>query len=284
MATTTANEILELLRSSDTAVRQFALTELSDVLDETALEPLLEAAVDPDATVRELAIGLLEELGDARGTPALVNALNDESERVRHVAAGAVRDLRSPEAVELLVRNLRHRNPEVRAASIAGLREYRATSAEPALAECLQDESAEVRAQAVIALGHLRSETSILALRGRFKDADPECGAWRSARSTTRVRTGRAALGELLGDDDWRVRADAAKQLGKHGHRGAARTTRGPANRFPLAGSKRSDAGLGPAGRQSAGAGDSPPVGQRDPPTCADGRQRARRPASVLRQ
>jgi HEAT repeat protein len=68
MATTTT-EILELLRSPDPAIRQLALTELSDVLDETALEPLLVAAVDADATVRELAIGLLEELGDPRARP-----------------------------------------------------------------------------------------------------------------------------------------------------------------------------------------------------------------------
>src|SRR4051812_10207685 len=95
----------ELLQSADLATRQLALTELEEVLDPSALEPLLVAARDSDATVRELAIGLLDELGDPRGIAAIVGALADEAERVRQVAAAAVRDSRLPEAVDLLLLN-----------------------------------------------------------------------------------------------------------------------------------------------------------------------------------
>src|SRR4051812_22994275 len=95
----------ELLRSGDVASRQVALTELADLLDDSALEPLLVAARDAAPTVGELAIGLLDELGHPRGIGAIVTALGDASERVRQVAAAAVRDNRLPEAVDLLLAN-----------------------------------------------------------------------------------------------------------------------------------------------------------------------------------
>ena len=67
--------LLAKLGNPDAAVRQVALAQLDEVLDERALAPLIAALADPEGAVRILAIGLLEDLGDHRAIPAIIAAL-----------------------------------------------------------------------------------------------------------------------------------------------------------------------------------------------------------------
>lgn len=128
------SELLEGLRSHDSAVRALAARDLGEAGDLAALPALLDALCDPAVTVRALAAEALGALGDAHAVPPLLQALHDAHEEVRWSVARALQHL-GPSALPGLMAALRGTDQAMKQAAAWALREVDSLQAMMALEE-----------------------------------------------------------------------------------------------------------------------------------------------------
>ena len=83
-------DLVELLNSSDAAVRQASREKLVELGGDTVTRTLVTALIDPRTQVRREAGRALQTIADPIAAPALLNALDDEDKEVRWIAGEAL--------------------------------------------------------------------------------------------------------------------------------------------------------------------------------------------------
>ncbi len=177
---------LELLENDHEAVREEAVKNLAEMMDNDVVEVLAERITDDsfsgilegiwllgkaeatqitetllerfreedDAQVREVIAGALAELGDVRALQVLIDALEDEKSSVQDAAAIALGELRDSRAVEPLIRRLKKPHYQAIAAwALAMIGDKRAIK--PLTNALLQAPDESVRSMAARALGKM---------------------------------------------------------------------------------------------------------------------------------
>lgn len=215
-----AAALLPRLASSDAAVRRIALLALSDLEDETVLEPIVAALRDdPSDDVRAEAAQVLGAWERDDVVQALCSALVDRATNVREAAAHSLSQLKDSRSGPLLSQWAAHAEPFVQRAALRGLRELRYAGAfDPALA-ALNASDATVRLEAVSVLGWLKDGRALAPLT-QLAAQDPDADVRRAAIGALGVATAAsdatvAALLSALRDAAWQVREEAATTLGK---------------------------------------------------------------------
>jgi HEAT repeat protein len=95
--------VMELIKHSDSAVRQRAVRLLGQLPKKAAAQSLVAALRDKDAKVRLEAAAALADIRDRGTVEALVEALHDDDAGVRRVAAKALRRIGDTRAVQPLL-------------------------------------------------------------------------------------------------------------------------------------------------------------------------------------
>ena len=157
--------------------------------DAAALDRLEAATGDGDAGVRALAIATIAEADPARVVPIAAKALEDASDTVRAAAARALGLAKAAGAGEALAGRLR------------------------------RDPSWEVRRRAAEALGAIGGDAAGPALRDALLDPEPDVrvAAARALAEVDPKGSARACAFVMMTDDDWKVRVEAARVLGRAG-------------------------------------------------------------------
>jgi cyclophilin family peptidyl-prolyl cis-trans isomerase/HEAT repeat protein len=179
-----------------------------------------------DAAVRARAALATGRLQDSTSVPALLSLLEDAEAAVRREAAFALGQIGHRSAREPLERALAAADPELRELALEALGKLQDRAATPAVVRLLADPAPALRRAAAVALWRLADSTAIDALLARDDDPDPEV-RWRVIYALEKTPAParivlRAAL-HLMDDADPRVRASAARTIGRQKHpRGSA--------------------------------------------------------------
>jgi HEAT repeat protein/lysophospholipase L1-like esterase len=225
--------LVSLLDSPRAEVRYQAVWRLGR--DGAAASPAVPALTrrlkDAHARVQAAAAGALERIGPlARAAvPDLLDQLGNPHQAVRWKAADAVSSIGlTPAELPRLADALAHRDEYVRAFAAFSLGEMveEGRPAASALAAAVSDPDPSVRAVVVTALAKIgASEPPVIeALERALADRTWEY-RWRAARALGRIHTDAGGTvaslaAALAGDDDVKVRREAARALGRFG-RGA---------------------------------------------------------------
>jgi HEAT repeat protein len=172
---------------------------------------------DPSANVRESA-ALAAGNGDHKDVlPALERALTDQSPAVAAMAAWALGEIEDRSSVPALLRMVRSGDARVRLSAIWALGQLEDARAVSSIVAALRDPNAAIREMSADVLGDFDNATDAVAplevaLGG---DNDPKVRA-EAARSLGEISspTSGAALGRALSDADVTVRRAAAEALG----------------------------------------------------------------------
>jgi HEAT repeat protein/lysophospholipase L1-like esterase len=223
--------LVEALASPEAAVREaaaWAIGRRPGEADGPVVAGLVRALGDEREAVRMEAARALGRLGAAArpaALPALLVALDDPRQHVRWAAARALFAIgpRAPDDVAALADRLSHADPYVRgfAAFTLGEMGEGARAAVPDLVAALEAEDGYGRGGASTALAKMGSAAApaVPSLLRALDSPDPD-RRWKAARTLGRIGPeARAALDRLgaalVSDPDERVRANAARALGR---------------------------------------------------------------------
>lgn len=189
--------------------------ELLEDIGEQAVPDLLRAM--HDKKLRDTAIRALAKIGDRRAVPPLIELVTDGARRgdVRATAIWALGRIGDPSALPVIL-DVSHSSDKDERRSAAYALHSMGGDAVPRVTELLADPDMDVRQSAVLAAQHLDDARLVPALREMVEQesdshstpAHSAAGALRSCGST-----GTAALLELLGHRNPRVRSNAAAGL-----------------------------------------------------------------------
>ena len=215
-------ELVALLAVADNDVNGRAYKILID-LGPPAVPALMDQVGSGDLEEREHVIAALGNLKVRQAVPAIVGVLNNRSLGRRYVAAWALGEISDPAALPALIGALDDNDGEVRKYATRSLIKFHADGV-PALLDYLPKASARGEAGAVRALGDIADKRALEPLLARVKGPNRQ----EVYLALGKLRDGRAeaALVAGLGDDDWRVRMNAAMALGPLGGPTAATALR----------------------------------------------------------
>ena len=133
---------------------------LASALGADAVPRLLQALADPQLEVRINAATQLGELRDLRALEPLLALLGDTAQpaSLRGVAAAALGALREPRVLPILGELSRSQDPDLLAGAIDGLAEFRAPAAIPYLEALLARPDLDERTNRAVRLGLLAME------------------------------------------------------------------------------------------------------------------------------
>ena len=162
------------------------------------------------------AVWLLGQIGSTETASALITALTDEDISVRARAAEALGQIGSAEAVPALITALTDETKWVREQAAEALGQIGSAEAVPALITALTDEDISVAFNAAEALRQIGSVEAVSAIVANFRDRSCD---WLLMEVLERMGNTEAvsALITALTDEDYWVRARAAKALGQIG-------------------------------------------------------------------
>lgn len=212
------NALSEVLKDTDSNVRQAATELLAQVGGEKSVEALLVALKDQDRNVRQSATHALGRIGSKEAIEALIFALRDKTNPVRWYSAMVLGDVGGESALNALVLALEDADRHLRKRATEALGRIGGGTAITALIAALRDKNNPERWQAAESLGRIGGEKAVEALIDAWNDSeDPE--RWRSADALGRVGGGRAteALIEAVRDKNNPERWRAANALGSVG-------------------------------------------------------------------
>ncbi len=198
--------LLTALKDRDPGVREAAAKALGGIGDAHAVEPLMLALHDDEWAVSQAACEALSGIGEAAKKP-LAAAVRDAAQKHRKLIATALEKIGVPD------------EPDLQAwfAVLKGnwewARSYGELAVEPCIA-ALQDDDHRTRRCAAELLGDLRDKRAVVPLCAALKDRRPEV---RATITEVLGRMGPLVVEPLiiaLLDDDWAIRASAAKVLG----------------------------------------------------------------------
>lgn len=212
------DSIATRLADPDPGIRRVAVMELVDSPEDEAVELLIKALSDDEESVRMEAAKVIDEFEPRDMMDALVKALTSPDENVQSAAANALADLKDPEAAPALIAALQEDDdPFVVAAILRSLKQLRIKEARPLALELLGSSDERVRREAVSLLGYLQEVDNLPQLKSTAaNDPDPEVrrtaiGALVFASAD---QVGRALI-DGLRDENWQVRVEAAKGIGR---------------------------------------------------------------------
>ncbi len=181
-------------------------------------DPMLRRALgETDPALRARAARACGRIQDSTLVPRLTPLLRDPAAEVRQEAAFALGQIGNAAAREPLEASLKAGDPDLTDLAIEALGKLGDRAATPRVAAYLTDPSPRLRGEAAVALWRLADSTALGALLARHDDPDPEV-RWRVLYALEKiVRPDRVVLVTALhlNDDDWRVRAYAARTLGR---------------------------------------------------------------------
>jgi len=152
--------ILDVLDGPPDRRRPFMPLLLASALGADAVPRLLQALADPQLEVRINAATQLGELRDLRALEPLLALLGDTAQpaSLRGVAAAALGALREPRVLPILGELSRSQDPDLLAGAIDGLAEFRAPAAIPYLEALLARPDLDERTNRAVRLGLLAME------------------------------------------------------------------------------------------------------------------------------
>ena len=212
------NSIANRLDDSDPGIRRVAVLDLVDSLEEEAVELLIKALNDNDASVRMEAAKVIDEFEPRDMMDVLVNALTSPDENVHNAAANALADLKDSSAAPALMEALRgNDDPFVVAAILRSLKQLRIKDARPAAIELFASPDERVRREAISLLGYLQEIENLPLIKSAAAyDLDPEVRrtAMGALVFASADLVGQALI-DGLKDDNWQVRVEAVKGIGR---------------------------------------------------------------------
>ncbi|MDZ4686593.1 MAG: HEAT repeat domain-containing protein [Planctomycetaceae bacterium] len=241
-------QIIPLMESPRTQVRDAAIAALGQFRDPAAVPGLAKLLAEREVAVREAAVKALGAIRDARAVPALIQLGVQDPQTRMHVhqaiqqigevavdtlvpllqssdpavalsAAIALGHWPTPAAVQAVISILSHATVVVRAQAIESLSRMGDRRAIPGLIQRLSDAEPAVRAHAGQALARLPDPKAVLALLKAATDADEDV-VTAAAKALAELADPRAIpiLRALLSHTSAEIRVFAAKGLGNIGH------------------------------------------------------------------
>lgn len=199
--------LTERLRHEDADVRWMAAVALGEIGDPAAVPGLLAALDDPDTYVRSRAAVALAEVGEA-ALEDLIAAIHNGDERVRWGAAIALGKIGGDRAVEALIKTLPDPDDDVRLRAAAALADI-GEPAVPRLMDALGTDDDRLREGATAALSQIGRPAVPAVVR-----ALREAGDWRiragAARVLGRIDDRQAVEALISGLDDAREEVHSA--------------------------------------------------------------------------
>jgi HEAT repeat protein len=233
LASLSRPEALPLLRElakdqdENSEVRVEAVKALASLSRPEALPLLRELAKDQDekSEVRAEAVKArasfltaLASLSRPEALPLLRELVKDQDWQVRTAAAEAWASFSQAEDLPQLRELAKDQNPEVRAGAVKALVSFSKEEALPLLRKLAKDQNSKVRAEAVKARASFWKEEDLPLLRELAENGDENSDV-RAAAVEALASFSRAEdlplLRGLIKDQDWRVRAGAAKALAR---------------------------------------------------------------------
>ncbi|MHB8972986.1 MAG: HEAT repeat domain-containing protein [Pirellulaceae bacterium] len=200
------------LCSPDETTRRYAVEELGDCEDQTAVELLIRALADPSAAVREAALDSLERIGGEAVVQAALPALRSQHVPLRNAACFLLGQL-GETAVEHLAEIATDGEKDVRLFAIDTLARIGSHSAEAAIIPALQDLDINVAAAAAAALGEVGTASAVVPLIAVLtSDSWVRCAVAKSLGQIGNLDAVQA-LTELAQDEDTLVAYAATKAL-----------------------------------------------------------------------
>jgi HEAT repeat protein len=178
------DELMNQLKNDEPFQREWAATDLGELGDSQAVEPLIEALTDSDEGVRNAAVQSLGQIGDSRAVEPLITALKTCNGYLPTIAY-ALGKIGGP-APESLIEALRDGNCNVRWGTAEALGFIKDPAAVPSLIQALTDGCPVVRSSAAIALGEIDDISAVPALTELLKDNDGYV-RWTAAEALGRI-------------------------------------------------------------------------------------------------
>lgn len=211
-------------KAKDIEFRSMCIELLSNVGDETAIEPLINLLEQEETEqLRDASAIALGILGYKETVDSLIEALqSDSSAGVRQSAALSLGVLNDPRAIDSLVTALSGEDNMVRTNALRSLGELKAKDAILPIVNKLNDQDEYVRYTAAKVLGQIGNETVINSLLQKLEDEDDyvrksaieAIANFVTPESTSIIPSLIEAINE---DIDWAVRQGAAEALIKIG-------------------------------------------------------------------
>lgn len=214
--------LLNLLGSSDTSVRQAAVSALNSLAVPAMGKRIIPLLHDSDPNVRESAVKIAGYFGYPDAAGALVDlSSSDPNERVRCAAIEHLPFVEDQRVLDVLARAIKQETPAVRAAAARALGNMDAPQADSHLIEALSDDDVWVRYFSARALGRRRSEDSVAALERVIEQEQFNHVRIAALDSLGQIGGGRVAgiAAGLVRDADPNVAHAAQAVLGKSGQR-----------------------------------------------------------------
>ncbi|MFH1025037.1 MAG: HEAT repeat domain-containing protein [Planctomycetota bacterium] len=177
------------LRALDATRRMRALQVLEILQREKDVEEdLVELLRDPDRAVRATVVRALRMVGSVEAMKAILVALGDPDRRVKANAIEAFNDLENPKARDILLPFLHFPDNRVRGNAIRALWNFDVAEAKLALQEMLAEEDEGMRLSAVWILGEVEWGESRRVLEWMLKE-DPSGRVREKARAVLSMKT-----------------------------------------------------------------------------------------------
>lgn len=206
-------------KEKDWQLRSMAIELLSNVGDETAVEPLIDVLKTEERTeLRSAAAIALGVIGSTTVADSLTETLQTESSvEVRQSAALSLGNIKDEKAINAALIALDDPDSMVRTDALRSLADLNAKSAIPQIVNELNDQDNYVRFTAAIVLGKIGDESVIDSLLSKLDDEDD----WVRKASSEAIGkliapeqpSAIPALIEAINDIDWEVNRYAAEAL-----------------------------------------------------------------------
>lgn len=215
-----AEQAIEVLKSTDAAVRRRAAVKLSGLRSREAVPSLIEALEDEDFGVRTNAADALGNLRDKRAVKPLIKILKDKNNSVRISAVVALGFIRAKEAVKPVIDVLlKDSNIGVRISAAQVLGVLGDKNAIKPLINALFQKDTRIRAQAARSLGRLKAAEAAGPLADIAEDEEEKSIRNYAIESLGEIKTAESlkTLKKLLKSKHLEIAVNAAASLGKLG-------------------------------------------------------------------
>jgi HEAT repeat protein len=210
--------LVDALQDPDALVRREAAVALRSTSDSDAIAPLLDALRDEDWRVRKAAADTMVTF-KAAAVPGLIGALSDDRVEVRRAIAEVFGRIGDENALEALLELTHDANAELRGAAVLALPKVGGAKAVPRLIEMLKDngraryEERPICELAAEALQLIGTKPALAALEAWRQGLPIAADNGVSEPPVKKSRSRAQQLVQTLADPNWKVRADAIKEL-----------------------------------------------------------------------
>jgi HEAT repeat protein len=216
--------IKALAYQKDARIRRDAARVLGELGNPRAVESLVIALKDSDWDVRRTAAWALGQISNPRAVEPLIATLGDKNENVRRRAAEALGKIGDPRAVEPLIAALNDKDYDGREAFAGALGQIGDARAVKPLIAALRDKDVNVPIAAARALGEIGDSRAALPLvktlrtSARFQTISGDVSSLCHSSAWALEKIGAPAIEPLIAllkDDNWRLREQVCKILGR---------------------------------------------------------------------